>query len=375
MTEPLSKIPSGMRYYSGQEARLRRTIEETAMTIFDGWSYEEITTPTVDYYSLFEHGMGRAEAHRAFRFTDTDGRLLALRPDVTSATARAAATLFAERERPLRLCYAAPVFRQQPQSHAEWRRESTQIGCEFIGANTNLSDLEVLAIASEFLQRLDLGGNYSITLNNVEVFNGVAERLALDPISREEMRHLIDVRNAADLERFLKPYASAEDRRAFAQLMQLSGKHETLDWARRVMSNARSGAALDSLEGLWTVIESLDLTTSFEIDLGDVSRLDYYTGLTFKIYVNGAGARVGSGGRYDGLTASFGKAEPAVGFVLDLDALIDVLLVRAKDLPGTRKPPLKAPELADSDPSALFLKAVERRAKGERVLIKSGEVR
>jgi ATP phosphoribosyltransferase regulatory subunit len=371
MSEPLSKIPSGMRYYFGQEARLRRTIEETAMTIFDGWSYEEITTPTVDYYSLFEHGMGRAEAHRAFRFTDTDGRLLALRPDVTSATARAAATLFAERERPLRLCYAAPVFRQQPQSHAEWRRESTQIGCEFIGANTNSADLEVLAIASEFLHRLDLGGNYSITLNNVEIFNGVAERLALDPISREEMRHLIDVRNAADLERFLKPYAPVEDCRAFAQLMQLSGKRETLNWARRVISNARSSSALDCLEGLWTVIESLDLTTSFEIDLGDVSRLDYYTGLTFKIYVNGAGARVGSGGRYDGLTASFGKAEPAVGFVLDLDALMDVLLVRAKDLPGTRKPQRKAQELADSDPSALFLKAVERRAKGERVLIKN----
>ena len=87
MTESLSRIPAGMRYYFGQEARLRRTVEEIAMTVFDGWSYEEITTPTVDYYSLFEHGMGRTEAHRAFRFTDTDGRLLALRPDVTSAAA------------------------------------------------------------------------------------------------------------------------------------------------------------------------------------------------------------------------------------------------------------------------------------------------
>src|SRR2546423_8546822 len=173
MSEPLSKIPSGMRYYFGQEARLRRSIEETAMTIFDGWSYEEITTPTVDYYSLFEHGMGRAEAHRAFRFTDTDGRLLALRPDVTSAAARAAATLFAERKRPLRLCYAAPVFRQQPQSHAEWRRESTQIGCELIGANTQTADLEILAIACELLQRLHLGDSYSITLNDVCFFNGV----------------------------------------------------------------------------------------------------------------------------------------------------------------------------------------------------------
>lgn len=373
-TESLSKIPTGMRYYFGQEARLRRVVEETGMTIFDGWSYEEITTPTVDYYSLFEHGMGRAETHRAFRFTDSDGRLLALRPDVTSAAARAAATLLAERERPLRLCYAAPVFRQQPQSHAEWRRESTQIGCELIGANTRVADLEVLAIASEFLRHLDLDGNYVITLNDVGVFNGVAERLRLDPTSREEMRQLIDVRNAADLERFLTPYSSTAQAQAFAQLMQLSGKRESLDLARSVFSNGQSCAGLDRLESLWNVIDSLGLTDCFEIDLGDVARLDYYTGLTFKVYVNGAGYRLGSGGRYDGLTASFGKSEPAVGFVLDLDALTDVLRVRAKDLIAARKPQPKKLEVADDhgfgdlgDPSALFHWALERRARGERV--------
>src|SRR6266851_4338524 len=292
-TESLSKIPAGMRYYFGPEARLRRTVEETAMNIFDGWSYEEITTPTLDYYSLFEHGMGSAEAHRAFRLTDIDGRLLALRPDVTSAAARAAATLFAERERPLRLCYAAPVFRQQPQSHAESRRESTQIGCELIGANTRVADLEVLAIASEFLRRLDLDGSYVITLNDVGIFNGVAERLRLDPTSREEMRRFIDIRNAADLERFLTPHTSSGEAQAFAQLMQLSGKRESLRLARGVISNEQSCAALDRLESLWNVIDSLGLTNCFEIDLGDVARLDYYTGLTFKIYVNGAGSRVG----------------------------------------------------------------------------------
>jgi len=377
-TESLSKIPAGMRYYFGQEARLRRTVEETGMTIFEGWSYEEISTPTVDYYSLFEHGMGRAEAHRAFRFTDTDGRLLALRPDVTSAAARAAATLFAERKRPLRLSYAATVFRQLPQSHAEWRRESTQIGCELIGANTLVADLEVLAIASEFLRRLDLDDNYAITLNDVGIFNGVAERLRLTPTSREEMRQLIDVRNAGDLERFLIPYTSVGEAQAFAQLMQLSGKRESLDLARSVITNEQSRDALDRLENLWNVIDSLGLTDYFEIDLGDVARLDYYTGLTFKIYVNGAGYRVGSGGRYDGLTASFGKAEPAVGFVVDLDALTDVLRLRKGDLSSTRTPQDGAQQLTANDPpkepsgnpSELLIQALERRAKGERVSLK-----
>src|SRR5918998_3185882 len=117
MSEPLSKIPGGMRYYAGAEARLRRGIEDKVMAVFDGWSYEEITTPCVDYLALFERGMGYEQAHRAFRFTDTDGRMLALRPDVTSSVARSAATLFADRPRPLRFCYASHVFRQRPQSH------------------------------------------------------------------------------------------------------------------------------------------------------------------------------------------------------------------------------------------------------------------
>jgi ATP phosphoribosyltransferase regulatory subunit len=209
------------------------------------------------------------------------------------------------------------------------------------------------------------------------------------------MRQLIDVRNAADLERFLTPYTSTGEAQAFAQLMQLSGKRESLNLARSVISNEQSRAALDRLESLWNVIESLDLTSCFEIDLGDVARLDYYTGLTFKIYIRGAGYRVGSGGRYDDLTASFGKAEPAVGFVLDLDALTDLVNLRAPVVSSTHTSQTKLPELtagktsipachdskdrqeslshdSSSDPSGLFIEALKRRAKGERVSLKLG---
>ena len=221
MSEPLSKIPNGLRYYSGQEARLRRLIEQTSMSVFEGWSYEEIITPTLDYYSLFERGMGPLEAHQAFRFSDTDGRLLALRPDVTSAIARVTATLFADRPRPLRLCYAAPVFRQHGQSTIEWRRESTQIGCELLGQNSIASDIEVLAIACEILRRLHLDSGYVITVNDVEVFNGVAESLGFDSDERSQLRQLVDGRNAADLESFLKSRASVEDGRALSQLIRL----------------------------------------------------------------------------------------------------------------------------------------------------------
>ena len=370
MAEPLSKVPSGTRYYFGAEARLRRAVEDTAMSVFYGWSYDEITTPSIDYYALFERGMGYTEAHRAFRFTDTDGRLLALRPDVTSSVARAAATLLAGRARPLRLCYAAPVFSQRPQSHDRWRRESAQLGCELIGSNGTAADVEVLTIAAEVLSRLGLEREYCITLNSVEIFNGVAEGLALDGASREQMRQLIDMRDAAELERFLGAYAPSEAA-AFSRLVRLSGKREILDHARRVISNARSVAALDAIERLWSVIETLGLTESFEIDLGDLSGLDYYTGLTFKIYVAGAGARVGGGGRYDGLTANFGRAEPAIGFVLDLDALTGVLMRTGSG--ALRELGREASPVTSSDPSALLRQARAKRAAEERVRLDLGD--
>jgi ATP phosphoribosyltransferase regulatory subunit len=320
----ISRIPAGMRYYIGAEARLRRTVEDVAMSVFEGWNYEEVITPSVDYYDLFEQGMGQREAQRGFRFTDNDGRLLALRPDVTSSVARMAATLLSERPRPLRFCYAAPVFRQQAQSPAEWRRENTQLGCELIGAGGKPADLEILRLAAEILSRLNLQTRYCITINNVEIFNGVAAQMNLTPEAREQFRSLIDTRAAAELQQFLQDYDSREGH-AFSQPTQLTGTRTVIQTARHLITNARSVAALDSLDELWTEIESLGLQNSFEIDLGNVSSLDYYTGLSLKVFVHGAGTSVGRGGRYDGLTGSFGRAEPAVGFVLNLDALTEVL--------------------------------------------------
>lgn len=376
MNDPLSKIPDGMRYYFGTEARLRRAVEDTVMQVFAGWSYEEIITPSVDYLALFERGMGRDEAHRAFRFTDADGRLLALRPDVTSSVARAAATLFAKRERPLRLCYAAPVFRQQPQSHAEWRRESTQLGCEFIGAGGACADIEALIIATEIFDRLGLSSDYRITINSVEIFNGISERLALNADAREKMRHLIDIRDAAELQQFLSAYETDEnDCRAFTRLTQLPGKSALLDDARRVITNERSVAALNALEELWSVIEELNLSSHFEIDFGDVSGLDYYTGLTFKIYAAGAGSRVGGGGRYDLLTANFGKTEPAIGFMLELDALTNVLQRRRDSTTLTTNSDSDAVPIMSDEIARLFFEARERRQRNERVRVDSKGLR
>ena len=214
-----------MRYYLGAEARLRRSVEDMAMSVFEGWSYEEVLTPSVDYYALFEHGMGQAEAQTAFRFSDSDGQMLSLRPDVTSSVARVAATLLGERERPLRLCYAAPVFRRQQQSHAEWRRENTQLGCELIGASGEAADLEVLLVAAEILSSIGLGDSFCITINDVGIFNGLLGELSAKSQSHETLRRLVDTRDRGELQTFLDRHCdNSSIREAIFKLIELTDR-------------------------------------------------------------------------------------------------------------------------------------------------------
>jgi ATP phosphoribosyltransferase regulatory subunit len=355
-----------LRYYVGEAARRRRAVEDCAISVFAGWSYEEISTPTIDYYSLFEQGMG-AEAQTSFRFVDADGGLLALRPDVTSSVARACATLLSEKPRPVRLCYVAPVFHQHPRTKAEWRRETTQLGCELIGASGIAADMEPLAILAETLRRLGLERSYCITINNVEIFNGIAEHLGLDEDSRERLRSLIDLRDTSGLTELLDGLGvNARERELFVQVTRLSGKGPIINEARQVISNARSMAALESLEATWSAIEALGLGKSFEIDLGDVSGLDYYTGLLFKVYVRGSGVRVGRGGRYDGLTSKFGRTEAATGFVLDLDELTNV--VEGSEFQIDRQPALVI-EISLADTERTFQEALRLRAENQKVRV------
>lgn len=363
----LSKLPTGMRYYLGEEARLRRFIEDTAMSVFAGWSYEEILTPSVDYYQLFERGMGSAEAQQSFRFTDTDGRLLSLRPDVTSSIARVAATLLANRPRPLRLCYTAPVFRQASASHAEWRREHTQLGCELIGTNGIDTDLEMLLLAREVLQGIGIGESSVITINHTAIFNGLIAELNLELSERESLRRLVDTRDVSQLRRFFAQRSLPLDHaETLAQLSSLNGKDDVVVAARKLALGPSATAGLDALAQLWQVITNLGVAGSFELDLADVSNLDYYTGISFKIFAQGVGYRIGRGGRYDGLTANFGVSEPAIGFVLSLDSLTELL---SRNFSSNTSDGTNVQTITGADLNSRFTEAIKQRLNKQRIRI------
>jgi ATP phosphoribosyltransferase regulatory subunit len=92
--------------------------------------------------------------------------------------------------------------------------------------------------------------------------------------------------------------------------------------AQEVAPSAAASAALQRLASTLQVAQARSLGTEVEVDLGEVRGLGYYTGLVFNLYASGAPRAVGGGGRYDTLLGRFGDPRPAVGFSLDLDALV-----------------------------------------------------
>ena len=354
-----------MQYIFDDEVRARRWIEREVMRVFEGWSYSEIILPIFDYADLFALGMGKDQAEMTYRFTGRDGKLLALRPEMTSLVARTVATRFGNRPRPVRLSYSGEVFRwDEPRAGRQY--EFHQIGLEHIGSDRLEADTEALVIAIEALRRLGLEG-FTITLSHADFFNGIAERLALDEDSRRDLREAIDRKDSGRLETFLEAHADQPGRDAFCRLTALAGKREVIGQARALAPNSKSIAALDDIERVYQIAEALGIAAFVDIDLGDVGGLDYYTGLTFKIYAHGLGTALGRGGRYDRLLENFGLAEPAVGFSLCLDWLAQLLAPKLRE---TAVQPNETVRLKTAgDIAGAFKEANRLRNEGKKIEI------
>lgn len=363
----LTQVPPGAQCYVGDEVRRRRRVEETVVSVFEGWDYEEIIPPLFDYASVFE---GEALASRTYSFVARDGSLLALRPDFTSLLAKIAAGRLREREAPLRLYYSGEVVRYEPVK-AGRQSELYQMGLEHLGGDARAADVEVVAIATECLERLGASG-FVLALGHVGVFSGLVEAAGLAADRVAELRARVESKDPAGVRQALsgasvpQPLAAALER-----LTTLAGGLDVLQAADEAVRGYRRAAeALAELRAVADALVAAGLGRHLAIDLAEVRGLDYYTGLVFRVFTPDLGFEVGTGGRYDTLLARFGRPLPAVGFMLGLDR-VALLLERqgGRALPARpQAEAVAAPELGKGLAAAL-----ERRARGVRVRFGNGK--
>ena len=358
----LVQVPRGVQCFVGDEVRRRRAIEDIATGVFQGWDYEEIIPPLFDYADVFSTpGL----AAQIYSFVDRDGNLLALRPDFTSLLAKIAAGRLAHRVAPIRLFYSGEVLRYEA-PRAGRHSELFQMGLEHIGGERAGADAEVVAIAAECLEALGVRDGV-VALGHVAVFNALVDAAGVDPSARPALRDRVDAKDASGVAAALAGSAAAPAvTEALIGLTSLAGGISVLDRAEAaVRAVPAAAAAVGELRTLVDALVAAGLGERIAVDLGEVRALDYYTGLVFRIFAPGLGFEVGSGGRYDGLLARFGRPLPAVGFMLGLDR-VALLLERQ----GAR--PSAAPAAAEVVGS--LSEACQRRRGGARVRLVPDQV-
>ncbi len=308
--------PEGTRDRLFSECLERRQVQSALVELFRRRGYTEVITPEVEFYDLFIQSGNPIPQEAMLKIIDRSGRIMVMRPDCTAPIARVVATKLKHLALPQRLYYDQTVFRSG-QAHQGGSSEIAQCGVEMIGAVGEKADLEIVAMAVDALRCCGLE-QFHIELGHAEFYRTLAGRMKMPQGELEQLRSAIEGKNFALLNDLLEPYRGEDAYAALRRLPYLFGGVEVLNAAQALAGPCDS---LDYLHRLYAELSAAGYGDCVRFDLGLVHQLDYYTGLVFRGYAEGAGAPVLSGGRYDGLMEQFGRKAEATGFAVDVDAV------------------------------------------------------
>ena len=124
--------PEGVRDIYNGECSQKRKVQEKIHRVFHQYGYEDIETPTFEYFEVFSREVGTIPSKELYKFFDREGNTLVLRPDFTPSVSRACATYFSPDKEPVSLCYTGNTFINNT-SYRGHLKETTQMGVERIG--------------------------------------------------------------------------------------------------------------------------------------------------------------------------------------------------------------------------------------------------
>lgn len=311
--------PEGTKDLLFDECRIRQEVQHHIHHIFESKGYSEVVTPGIEFFDVFNLNSGYFPQESLYKLIDNKGRILVLRPDSTMPIARIVATRLREAKLPLRLYYNQSVYAAN-RSLTGKSDEIVQTGIELIGSDSKRADLEVLTTALEVLSYCDRE-KFRLEIGDIGFFRELVGQLDVSPEVRENIRLLIEVKNYPALNDLLDEIGDNKITYALKQLPRLFGGEEVFEKAASLFCDSKIDKILSNLKAIYMDLSKLGYNGKITVDLGIVNRMDYYTGVIMKGYLQGYGDEVLSGGRYDKLISEFGYDVPATGFAVNVDAI------------------------------------------------------
>lgn len=292
-----------------------RTIRALRL-LYAKYGYKPYRMSKFEEYDLYANNRSFLPAGGAITFTDTNGRLMALKPDVTLSIAK---NLTGTAEEPVRVYYDESVYRA-PDRQLGFQ-EITQAGLEYLGGVDGYAAGEVVMLAVRSLEEIAPGS--LLDVSHMGFINGLVGALGIDDGARGELLRAISGRSIPGIKSVCaKSGAEGMPVERLCRAVSLYGPVRGILPELGGMSvNSETERAVRELGELAGVLESFGALEGVNLDLSITSDMEYYNGLVFKGYVPGAPSAVLSGGRYDSLLVKLGKSGGAIGFAVYLNLL------------------------------------------------------
>ena len=265
-------------------------------------------------YGLYQENRSFLSSEQVITFTDLDGRLLALKPDVTLSIAKTAQPAPGET---LRYYYHENVYRPSAESHTF--KEISQMGLEMLGAVGEAQVQQAVCLAARSLDAL--GAEWVLEVSHMGYLFGLFDALGVPDAARAKLLEKLREKNAHEL-RAAAGAAGLADAAAdiLCSGLSLCGSYaDTLAKAAALCRNDAMRAAVAELEALAVPLEKAGGVIRLDMTLA--GEMEYYNGLVFQGYLKALPRPLLKGGRYDLLMQKFTPGAGAIGFAVYLDEL------------------------------------------------------
>ena len=325
--------------------------------LFERYGYRKYRMGKFEEYDLYLENKNFLKSPNIITFHDLDGRVRALKPDVTLSIAK---NTHATAKSSEKFYYLENVYRLDKPSGGY--REISQLGLECIGSLSLISTYEVLCLAKKTLSAISEQNRMQIS--HMGFLVSLLDGLGIEHTVRADLLEFIRGKNRHELKETAERAGITP---AAASLLltaaELCGDfRETLKKARAVAITQSMTDALDQLEAVYSLMEAVGQADGLVLDFSLVNDIDYYDGIVFQGYVQGVPRALLAGGYYGNLLKKFGRDLDAIGFAVYLNELN--LLFR-----DHRKLDVDALILYgdNADAAALIRLADEMAAQGQRV--------
>lgn len=359
--------PEGVRDIYNGECSQKHHLQTEIRKVFDSYGYEEIETPSFEYFEVFSREVGTIPSKDLYKFFDREGNTLVLRPDFTPSVSRACATYFNPEHQVITLSYTGNTFINNS-SYQGRLKETTQMGVERIGDDSAEADAELLTMTVECLLKAGLK-EFQVSVGQVDYFKSLLQDANLDIEEEENLRSLISQKNYFGVEDLVRSQNIPESlEKAFLELPHLFGSSKVLQKARSLTDNICAIKAVERLEEIYEILKIYGYEKYVSFDFGMLSKFQYYTGIIFQAYTYGTGEPVVKGGRYNNLLKHFGKPAASIGFGITVDNLLMALSRQKISLPEKKSPVILT--YTEANRREAILEAQKLRNEGTAVALR-----